>query len=88
MVERAGDSAKMGQALLKQVKRLFVLWHQVRESDLRRAQLRTAVKPVRQRVKKLLKAGTQSAHKKTRNTCANILKVEKALWTFVRVEGV
>jgi transposase len=43
---------------------------------------------VRQKVKKLLQAGTGSEHKKTRRTCSNILKVERSLWTFVRVEGV
>jgi transposase len=36
----------------------------------------------------LLEAGAHCEHKKTRKTCANILKVEKALWTFVRMEGV
>lgn len=88
MAERAGTSAVTGQALLKQVKQIFALWHQVRNGDLSRERLQAAMKPVQQRVKKLLQAGTQSEHKKTRNTCANILKVEKSLWTFVRVEGV
>jgi transposase len=88
MVERAGDSATLGQALLKQVKRLFVLWHKVQDGDLCREQLQAAIRPVRQCVKKLLEAGVGGEHKKTRNTCANILKVEKSLWTFVRVEGV
>jgi transposase len=43
---------------------------------------------VRRKVKKLLEAGTRQPQKKTRRTCANILKVERCLWTFVRVEGV
>ena len=46
------------------------------------------MRPVRQKVKKILQTGTESGHKKTRRTCANILKVERSLWTFVRVEGV
>src|SRR6185295_20152431 len=41
-----------------------------------------------QRVKELMYAGTQSGHYKTRHTCANIMQIETALWTFVRVEGV
>ena len=46
------------------------------------------VRPVRGRVKELLGAGSRSTHRKTRRACANILKVEPSLWTFVRMEGV
>jgi transposase len=60
----------------------------VRDGSLRCEQLQSAMKSVQQRVKKLLAAGTHCGHKKTRNTCANILKVEKSLWSFVRMEGV
>ncbi len=88
MVERGGESAETGQALLKQSKRLFTLWPKVRDGDLDRTQLQTAIKPGQQKVKQLLQAGAQSGHKKTRNTCSNILKMERSLWTFVRVEGV
>jgi transposase len=88
MVERSGESAKIGQALLKQVKRFFALWHKVRDGDLCREQFQSAMKPVQERVKKLLAAGAHCKHKKTERTCANILKVEKSLWTFVRMEAV
>lgn len=87
-IDRAGESAKTGQALLKQAKRLFKLWHKVRDGDLSRAGLEAAMQPIEQRVKKLLEEGALSEHPKTRNTCTNILKVEQSLWTFVRVEGV
>ena len=46
------------------------------------------MRPVRRKVKKLLEAGARCAHQKTRRTCANILSVERSLWTFLRVEGV
>lgn len=88
MVERGGESEETGRMLLAQVKRLFKLWREVRDGDLGRARLQTAVKPVRRKVKELVEAGAQSGHKKTRNSCRNILKVEQALWTFVRVEWV
>jgi transposase len=88
MVERGGESAVTGEALLRQVKRLFKLWHKARGGDLSRERLEALMRPVRRRVKELLRAGTQSGHKRTRRTCANILKVERCLWTFVRVEGV
>ncbi|HMF55839.1 MAG TPA: transposase, partial [Pyrinomonadaceae bacterium] len=74
--------------LLKQAKQLFKLWHKARDGDLSRPRLEALMRPVRQEVKKLLQAGAQTGHKKTRRTCANILKVERSLWTFARVEGV
>jgi len=88
MVERGGESQETGQALLKQAKQLFKLWHKARDGDLSRPRLEALMRPVRQEVKKLLQAGAQTGHKKTRRTCANILKVERSLWTFARVEGV
>lgn len=87
-VDRGGGSQKIGQALLVQVKRLFNLWHKLRNSNLSREEFQQAIKPVEERVKKLLEAGAQTEHEKTRHTCKNVLKVEQSLWTFVRVEGV
>jgi len=86
MVDRGGHSADVGQAILKQEVEIFRLWHQVRDERMRRAEFQEAMKPIRQGVKQLLQAGAGSANKKTRHTCQNILKLEKALWTFVRVE--
>jgi len=88
MAERGGESAVVGGALLKQARRLFKLRHQVRDGDLSRERLQAAMRPVRRKVKGLLEAGARCAHKKTRRTCSNILKVECSLWTFLRVEGV
>jgi transposase len=88
MVERSGESQQIGEALLQQVKQLFKWWHKARDGDLSRDRLETLMRPVRQKVKKILQAGTESGHKKTRRTCANILAVERSPWTFVRVEGV
>lgn len=88
MVERGGESAKMGQALIEQSHQLFALWHRVRDATMSRAQFQAQIKPIRQQVKELLEAASRLAQAKTRRTCQNILKVEKALWTFARVEGV
>ena len=88
LVDRGGESAKVGQALLQQVKRIFALWHQVRDNTLSRVECQAKIKPMQQRVRRWLQAGAKSTHSKTRHTCRNILKVEKSLWTFVRAEGV
>jgi transposase len=88
IVERGGESLEIGEALLKQVRQLFKLWHKARAGDLSHERLAWVMKPVRRHVKQWLEAGTHCEQKKTRRTCANILKVERCLWTFVRVAGV
>jgi len=87
-VERGGDAGRIGCALLEQVEQLFRLWHRVRDGTLSRAGFQTAVQPVQMRVGELLREGTTLTCDKTRRTCTNLLALETALWTFVRVEGV
>ena len=75
LVERGGESQKVGEALSKQVKRLFKLWHQTCSGDLSRERLAALMKPVRRKVKELLEAGTRCGQQQTRRTCANILRL-------------
>jgi transposase len=77
-----------GKRCSRQVKRLFKLWYQERGGESSRERLAALMSPVQRKVKALLQAGARSGHKKTRRTCANIIKVEQCLWTFVRVRGV
>lgn len=88
LVERGGESQRLGQALWAQAEQLFSLWHRVRDGPLNRADFQIQVQPLRQRVGELLREGVQVAHPKTAATCAKILQVEAALWTFVDHEGV
>jgi transposase len=88
LVERGGESERIGRALLEQVEKMFGLWHRVRDGTLSRADFQTAMQPIQARVGTLLCEGAVLACDKTRRTCGNILKLEVALWTFVRVEGV
>ena len=88
LVERGDESGEIGEALLKEVKRIFLLWHQVRDSTMGRPAFQEAMEPIQQQVRELLQAGAHSAHPKTQHTCANLLKIEPALWTFVREEDV
>jgi transposase len=87
-VDRGGEPAGLGEALLKQVKTMFELWHKLREGALSRTQFQEHMAPVCEEVGVLLRQGQELAHDKTRRTCEKILKVESALWTFVWVEGV
>ena len=87
-VDRGGESARVGEGLLWQAKLLFQWWHRVRDGTLQRSSFRVYMGGVRKRVGVLLRAGEECAHPKTARTCKNLLKVEAALWTFVRREGV
>ena len=87
-VERGGASARLGRALLAAAEEMFGLWYRVRDSTLSRAEFQREMRPLQARIERLLRAGTRRQHANTRHTCANILKVEAALWTFVTTEGV
>lgn len=94
--ERAGLSAALGKALLAQQKLLFKAWYQVRDGTVTRDDFRAQVKPMRAEVKRLLREGAdydiakeeKTPLAKTARTCAQMLKVEPAFWTFVDAEGV
>jgi len=88
LAERGGESERIGRALLEQVEKLFGLWHRVRAGTLNRADFQTAMQPIQTDVGNLLREGAALACDKTRHTCVNLLKLEVALWTFVRVVGV
>lgn len=88
LVDRGGESERIGRALLEQVKTMFDLWHRARDGTLSRKDFQIAMQPIEARVGDLLREGAALTCDKTRRTCENILKLEVALWTFVRVEGV
>ena len=86
LVERGGESQRLGEAFLVQVEQLFRLWQRVRDGTLNRQDFQTQVEPIRTQVHNLLCAGAALAQEKTRHTCKNLLKLEPALWTFVHRE--
>lgn len=96
IAERGGESQAIGEALLAQARQLFELWHRVRDGTLTRAGFAAAVVEIRAAVKKWLAEGAsyqavrgdKSVRAKTARTCQELLKVEQALWLFVRVVGI
>ena len=88
MVDRGGVSASIGQPLLDQAQTMFTWWHRVRDGTLERSTFRSYMSRVRHRVHMDLWYGTLCSHEATAATCREIRKVESALWTFVRCEGV
>jgi transposase len=87
-VERGGESQQIGEDILSQADRMFEWWYRVRDGTMTRASFQKNMESVEQDVGQLLRQGTTCAHSKTAGTCRDILKREKALWTFVHVEGV
>jgi transposase len=87
-LERAGVSEQIGRSLLFEAQQMFHLWHRVRDGTFDRAPFSAAILPIQQRVGELLRRGARCDHPKTAKTCANLLKIELSLWTFVSVEGV
>ena len=91
MSERSGASGEIGRALLQQTRKLFRWWHRVRDGTLSRELFEKAIGFVRSTVKRLLEEAVDLCDSlqektplgKTARTCAQILKVEPALWTFV-----
>jgi len=96
IAERSGVSAQLGAALLKQQKRLFTAWYQVRDGTLTRTGFAEQVKPIRVEIKRLLEEGAnydvatgeKTPLAKTMGTCRQMITVETAFWTFVEREGV
>jgi transposase len=86
--ERAGETARIGLALLAVEHQLFTLWYRVRDGTLTWADFQVAMLPLMTRVSILLQEGVVGADAKARGTCRNLLKREAALWTFVWDPGV
>ena len=87
-VERGGEAARVGQALLDVSTTIFDLWYRVRDGTLPRPAFVQAMTPLQAQVGALLTEGATLEHAKTRRACQNIRKLAPALWTFVTVEGV
>jgi transposase len=96
IAERGGESERIGAALLAEEQQLFAYWHRVRDGTLQRSSFRLYAGRIRQRIKSLLEEGAayaasrgdKSARARTSRTCRELLKVEEALWLFVRREGI
>jgi transposase len=86
--QRAGETARIGLALLAAEKQLFTLWYRVRDGTLAWADFQVAMLPVMAQVRPLLQEGAAGGDAKAQGTCRNLLKREAALWTFVWEAGV
>jgi transposase len=96
IAERGGESPAIGEGLLEQARQLFKWWHRVRDGTVPRSEFMATVVAIRAEVQRWLAQGAayqpargeQSARARTARTCRALLKVEEALWLFVKVEGI
>ncbi|MCK5872519.1 MAG: IS66 family transposase, partial [Methylococcales bacterium] len=86
--ERSGRAGQIGDEILDYIKRMFRLWHRYKNEEINRRTFQTAMKPIREKIERLLTEGTTCRHKKTENSCALMLKHKDSLWTFVDIEGI
>jgi transposase len=87
-VERGGVAAHLGQRLLDLREQMFEYWHHVRDGTWQRQVFQIKMEWIEREVGALLRQGRDCADAVVRGMCADMLKREAALWTFVRVAGV
>jgi transposase len=87
-VDRGGKGGEIGGALLRQADLMFTWWHRVRDGTLTRLTFQRRMEPVKEEIRRLLRAAVLRAEPKTRGMAKAMLKLKWALFTFVRVPGV
>jgi transposase len=88
MVDRRDEGSWVGAALLGHIRSMFRWWRQLRDGEMKPARFQERMRIVERRVGTDLVIGSTSTSSKTGGTCAELLKLEPALWTFVREPGV
>ncbi len=89
MIDRGGVAKAIGEELLFHADMLFAMWYKVRDGTRTRRWLSKQIDEwLRAEVQSLLERGAACDCAKTAGVCAEIVKLEPALWTFARREGV
>jgi len=86
--EHKGATGGIGAELLAIEKRVFELWHRVRDGTLKRSSLRKYLSPLKGDMDTLLRQGLGCTQPKVAGMCRELIAVQSAFWTFARVEGV
>jgi transposase len=88
MIDRGGAAKPVGEILLEHSTVLFAWWHWLREGTWARATFQWYMSGLRQSFRDELERGSRCRCPKTAATCLELLARERALWAFVRVEGI
>jgi transposase len=82
------EGGAIGKPLELLAETLFHMWHRVRDGTMTRAAFQKRMKALREHVVRWLHEGSVCPVPKVAGRCRQILELEPALWTFVRIEGV
>ena len=88
MVDRGNAGSALGEDLLLFAEDVFTQWYRVRDGTIRRSTSRQYVDSQRPWFRAQLGAGLGCGCAKTAAVCQDLLRLEPALWTFTRREGV
>jgi transposase len=86
--ERGGPIGDWGMEEVALVAKVFAAWHRFKQGERDRAGLQAEIAPLREQMQALLAQGTKLPSWSVRAFCNDVSKLEPALWTFARVEGV
>jgi transposase len=87
-VDGGGAGTKAGLELLRRTRRMFRLWHRVRDGTLSREQFIKKMRPVQLDVATLLTQASTCSTPRVRGMAKEMMKLEWAFWTFVETPGV
>ena len=87
-VDRGGAAKPLGQALLRQTRKLFKLYHQWRDRTLARSAFQAQMSQVETAVARLLREARVCPDQKVAGMAEALLQLEPALWAFVHMEQV
>lgn len=86
--DHGADGQRIGLALQVCSASMFGHWKRVRDGTLQRSSFQQYMRPIRSEVIALLREGSLCGVQKIAGRCREILKLEDALFTFVRAAGV
>lgn len=88
MVDRNNDGTSIGEELLAFAADVFHWWQRIRDGTLKRSTVRSYIDEQRPWLRELLTRGSGCGCAKTAGMCRELLKLEPAMWAFLRQEGV
>ena len=83
-----GQAAELGKALGKQAAKLFRWWNKRKDGECDLEKFQKKMKEVEREVVRLLREAEKCPQEKVAGMAKNMLSMEAAMWTFVRVPGV
>jgi transposase len=86
--ERKTRAGPLGAWGLREIKRLFAIWHRYQAREITWTGMRCELAPVRPRLGRLLRQDASCGDPKAEAMCRNLLKLWPALFTFAFVPGV